>query len=89
MKKNCNKCKKEFEAKEELDLFCSDECKQEALADLDSDSDECLIVIAMNAYRVSKKNPIAKVLKSFTQKIVPDKKKYDRKKIKKPISIQD
>ena len=42
MKKNCNKCKKEFEAKEELDLFCSDECKQEALADLDSDSDECL-----------------------------------------------
>jgi len=46
-------------------------------------------VTATNAYRVSKKNPIAKVLKSFTQKIVPDKKKYDRKKLKKPISIQD
>ncbi len=42
MKKNCNQCKKEFEAKEELDMFCSPECKQEALADLDSDSDECL-----------------------------------------------
>ena len=42
MKKNCNQCKKEFEAKEELDMFCSQECKQEALADLDSDSDECL-----------------------------------------------
>jgi hypothetical protein len=23
-------------------MFCSDECKQEALADLDKDSDECL-----------------------------------------------
>ena len=42
MKKNCKQCKKEFEAKEELDMFCSDECKQEALADLDRDSDECL-----------------------------------------------
>ena len=39
---NCKKCKKEFEAKKEFDMFCSDECKQEALADLDSDSDECL-----------------------------------------------
>jgi hypothetical protein len=38
----CNKCKKEFEAKEEFDMFCSDDCKQEALADLDKDSDECL-----------------------------------------------
>ena len=27
-----------------------------------------------------KRNPFAKALKSFTQKIVPDKKKYDRKK---------
>ena len=36
------KCKKEFEAKEEFDMFCGDECKQEALADLDKDSDECL-----------------------------------------------
>ena len=42
MKKNCNKCKKEFEPKDELDMFCSEDCKQEALADLDSDSDECL-----------------------------------------------
>ena len=42
MIKNCNKCKKEFKAKEELDMFCSDDCKQEALADLDKDSDECL-----------------------------------------------
>jgi len=42
MKKNCNKCKKEFETKNEFNLFCSDECKQEALADLDKDSDECL-----------------------------------------------
>ena len=42
MKKNCNKCKKEFEPKEELDMFCSQQCKEEALADLDRDSDECL-----------------------------------------------
>jgi len=37
----------------------------------------------------NKKNPFARALKTFTQKIVPDKKKYDRKKIKKSISIQD
>ena len=36
-----------------------------------------------------RKNPIANALKTFTQKIVPDKKKYDRKKNKKPISIQN
>jgi hypothetical protein len=42
MKKNCKQCKKEFEAKDEFDMFCGDECKQEALADLDKDSDECL-----------------------------------------------
>ena len=42
MKNNCNKCKKEFESKDEFDMFCSDERKQEALADLDKDSDECL-----------------------------------------------
>ena len=42
MKKNCKKCKKEFETKNKFNLFCSDECKQEALADLDKDSDECL-----------------------------------------------
>jgi len=40
--KKCNKCKKEFEPKDELDMFCSQDCKEEALADLDSDSDECL-----------------------------------------------
>jgi hypothetical protein len=33
-----------------------------------------------------KKNPVARTLKTFTQKIVPDKKKYDRKKNKKIIS---
>ena len=37
----------------------------------------------------NKRNPFAKALKTFTQKIVPDKKKYDRKKNKKPISFQD
>ena len=42
MKKNCKQCKKEFETTDELNVFCSDECKQEALADLDNDSDECL-----------------------------------------------
>ena len=42
MKKNCKKCEKEFETTNESNLFCSDECKQEALADLDKDSDECL-----------------------------------------------
>jgi hypothetical protein len=42
MKKNCNQCKAEFEARENFDLFCSQECKQEALAELDSGSDECL-----------------------------------------------
>ena len=36
-----------------------------------------------------KKNPVAKTLKTFTQKIVPDKKKYDRKKIKKPFQISN
>ena len=38
---------------------------------------------------LSKRNPIAKTLKTFTQKIVPDKKKYDRKKIKKSFQISD
>jgi len=40
--KKCKQCKKEFEAKDELDLFCSQDCKEEALAELDSGSDECL-----------------------------------------------
>ena len=39
---DCNKCEKEFEPKDEFDMFCGDECKQEALADLDKDRDECL-----------------------------------------------
>ena len=38
MNKTCKQCNKEFEMK----AFCSDECKQEALAELDSNSDECL-----------------------------------------------
>ena len=38
---------------------------------------------------LSKRNPVARSLKTFTQKIVPDKKKYDRKKIKKPFQISD
>ena len=37
----------------------------------------------------NKRNPFARALKTFTQKIVPDKKKYDRKKIKKTFPIQD
>ena len=37
----------------------------------------------------NKRNPFARALKTFTQKIVPDKKKYDRKKNKKLISFQD
>ncbi len=41
MKKNCKQSKKE-EDKEEFDMFCSDDWKQEKLADLDKDSDECL-----------------------------------------------
>jgi len=32
-----------------------------------------------------RKNPIAKALKFFTPKVVPDKKKYDRKKTNKTI----
>ena len=42
MRKQCKKCNEAFEAKDELDNFCSNECKQEALAELDSNSDECL-----------------------------------------------
>ena len=40
--KKCKQCEKEFEAKDEFDIFCSQDCKEEALAALDSDSDECL-----------------------------------------------
>ena len=35
-------CKKEFEPRDEIEIFCSQECKEEALAELDSGSDECL-----------------------------------------------
>ena len=42
MRKQCQQCKNPFDAKYELDNFCSKECKEEALAELDSDSDECL-----------------------------------------------
>ena len=43
--KICKQCNKEFEVKDKLDefeLFCSPQCKEEALVELDSDSDECL-----------------------------------------------
>jgi hypothetical protein len=42
MTKKCKQCEKEFEQKDELDMFCGQQCKEEALAELDSDSDECL-----------------------------------------------
>ncbi len=42
MMKKCKQCEKEFEPKDELDMFCGQDCKEEALAELDSDSDECL-----------------------------------------------
>lgn len=38
----CEKCKEEFIAHNDFQKFCSDDCKQEALAELDSNSDECL-----------------------------------------------
>ena len=41
-KKECKQCKEEFETENQIQVFCSDECKQEALAALDSGSDECL-----------------------------------------------
>ena len=40
--KKCKQCEKEFEPKDELDMFCGQDCKEEALAELDSGSDECL-----------------------------------------------
>jgi hypothetical protein len=40
--KKCKQCEKEFQPKDELDLFCGQDCKEEALAELDSGSDECL-----------------------------------------------
>lgn len=42
MKKECAICKKEFEAANQFQSICSDECKEEALKKLDEGSDECL-----------------------------------------------
>jgi hypothetical protein len=42
MRKQCKQCEEAFDANDQLDIFCSKECKEEALAELDSDSDECL-----------------------------------------------
>ena len=43
MIKKCQQCKKDFEGQpDDIRVFCSEECKQEALAALDSKSDECL-----------------------------------------------
>ena len=42
MSKQCQQCKETFETTDELKAFCSEECKQEALAMFDSNSDECL-----------------------------------------------
>ena len=40
--KKCKKCEQEFQPQDDLDIFCSQDCKEEALAALDLDSDECL-----------------------------------------------
>ena len=48
-----------------------------------------MVVKVLKNLLLSKRNPVAKTLKTFTQKIVPDKKKYDRKKIKKPFQISN
>lgn len=42
IKKECAICKEEFEASNEFQTICSEECKQEALTKLDRGSDECL-----------------------------------------------
>ena len=42
MVKECAVCKQEFETAQEHQTICSDECKQQALAELDKNSDECL-----------------------------------------------
>ena len=38
--KKCKQCEKEFEPKDELDMFCEQECKEEALAERKRLSDE-------------------------------------------------
>ena len=40
--KECQQCKQKFVPITDVQAFCSDQCKQEALANLDKDSDECL-----------------------------------------------
>ena len=42
MEKECKQCRTKFDAKDEFDVFCSQDCKEEALVALDSGSDECL-----------------------------------------------
>jgi len=43
MIKKCTQCKKDFEGQpDDTRAFCSEECKQEALAEFDKGSDECL-----------------------------------------------
>jgi hypothetical protein len=42
MRKQCKQCEEAFDANDQFDMFCSKDCKEEALADLDKDSDECL-----------------------------------------------
>jgi len=43
MIKKCQQCRKDFEAQpDDPRSFCSDECKQEAVAEMDKNSDECL-----------------------------------------------
>jgi hypothetical protein len=43
MIKKCKQCEKDFETTDfEMKAFCSDECKQEAIAEMDKNSDECL-----------------------------------------------
>tara|TARA_E500000318_G_scaffold50639_1_gene47412 strand:- start:370 stop:510 length:141 start_codon:yes stop_codon:yes gene_type:complete len=39
----CQECEKDFEKQpDDIKVFCSNDCKQEALAKFDSGSDECL-----------------------------------------------
>lgn len=40
--KECPQCKQKFVPITEIQSFCSNQCKQEALAELDKGSDECL-----------------------------------------------
>ena len=42
-----------------------------------------MVVKVLKNLSLNKRNPVARTLKTFTQKIVPDKKKYDRKKTQK------